>query len=54
MSEQVRICDSKHKPSYRLVHKGNSIFDTLIILCCEDCINKKPFCEERLQKEVLK
>lgn len=50
-NELIRVCDPSHKPLYRLRHSNKKLFDDLIILCCNDCVNKKPF--DQLTRELI-
>lgn len=54
MSNQ-RVCDPEHEYKIMLIHKGReNLYDDLIILCCESCINQKPFNDSRLIRERIK
>lgn len=49
--ELERVCDLEHKLRYKIVHKNEKLFPTLIIYCCNTCVDKYPF--NALPKEPI-
>ncbi len=42
-NELIRVCDTNHKPYYKLSHKNDKLFPELIILCCSKCVDWSPY-----------
>ena len=54
-NESIRVCDLKHIPKFKLIHKGReNLFEELVILVCDKCESRSPFNDSRLEREPIR